>query len=77
MTRAPTRSSSACRSPIRGSGICADIDDLDEFVLREIEHFFDIYKQIEPGKMAETKGFRGPDEAYAELEASRRRYVDP
>jgi inorganic pyrophosphatase len=50
------------------------IDDLDEFVRREIEHFFDIYKQIEPDKMAETRGFDGPTEAYAELEASRRRY---
>jgi inorganic pyrophosphatase len=50
------------------------IEDLDEFVMREIEHFFDIYKQIEPGKMAETRGFAGPTEAYAELEASRQRY---
>lgn len=50
------------------------IDDLDEFTRREIEHFFDIYKQLEPDKMAETRGFSGPAEAYAELEASRRRH---
>lgn len=52
------------------------IDDLDEFTRREIEHFFDIYKQLEPGKMAETSGFSGPAEAYAELEDSRKRYQD-
>lgn len=51
------------------------IEDLDEFTRREIEHFFDIYKQLEPGKMSETGGFSGPEEAYAELAASRARYV--
>lgn len=57
-------------------GHLVGIDDLDEFTRREIEHFFDIYKQLEPGKMAETGGFSGPVEAYAELEASRRRHLD-
>jgi inorganic pyrophosphatase len=52
------------------------IDDLDEFTLREIEHFFDIYKQLEPDKMAETGGFSGPAEAYAELDASHQRFAD-
>jgi inorganic pyrophosphatase len=52
-----------------------EIDDLDEFVRQEIEHFFDIYKQLEPDKMSETAGFEGSMNAYAELEASRQRYV--
>jgi len=52
-----------------------DIDDLDPFVRREIEHFFDIYKQLEPGKMTETSGFHDAAEAYAELAASIARYV--
>ena len=52
------------------------IDDLDPFMRQEIEHFFDIYKQLEPDKMAETGGFAGPAEAYTELDASRRRYVE-
>lgn len=53
-----------------------EIDDLDEFIRREISHFFDIYKQLEPDKMSETDGFLGSTEAYAELESSRRRYRD-
>ena len=51
-----------------------DIDDVDPFLMREIDHFFDIYKELEPGKMAETAGFAGVDAAYAELDVSRRRY---
>lgn len=58
-----------------------DIGDLDEFFTSEIEHFFDIYKELEPGKMAETAGFAGVDAAYTELATSRRRYqegsIDP
>ncbi len=57
-------------------GHLRDIEDLDTFTKSEIEHFFDIYKQLEPGKMSETRGFGGPAEAYAELESSRKRYQD-
>ena len=53
-----------------------DIGDLDEFFTSEIEHFFDIYKELEPGKMAETAGFAGVDAAYTELATSRRRYQE-
>jgi len=52
-----------------------DIGDLDPFLLREIEQFFSAYKQLEPGKMSETHGFRNVSEAYAELAASRARFV--
>lgn len=52
-----------------------EVSDLDEFTTAEIEHFFDIYKQLEPDKMAETAGFGGAVDAYEELEASRERYV--
>lgn len=54
-----------------------DIGDLDPFLAAEIEHFFEVYKQLEPGKMSETAGFEGRDAAYAELAASRARYVPP
>lgn len=57
-------------------GHLVEIGDLDGFTRREIEHFFDIYKQLEPGKMAETAGFGDAAEAYAELAASRRRYTE-
>ena len=34
-----------------------DIDDLPGFLTREIEHFFEIYKALEPGKWADVRGF--------------------
>ena len=37
----------------------ADIDDLPRHLLHEIEHFFSIYKDLEPGKMSETGGVKG------------------
>ncbi len=54
-----------------------DITDIPEFTQREIEHFFDIYKMLEPAKESETGGFAGAAEAYAELDASRRRFAAP
>jgi inorganic pyrophosphatase len=52
----------------------ADIDDLPRHLLHEIEHFFSIYKDLEPGKMSETGGFEGRDAALAELASCRARY---
>lgn len=54
-----------------------EIGDLPGHAADEIEHFFDIYKQLEPGKMAETAGFGGSAAAYDELASSRQRYVPP
>ena len=34
----------------------ADLPDLPVHLLHEIEHFFSIYKDLEPGKMTETGG---------------------
>lgn len=51
-----------------------DIDDLPQFLLAEIEHFFDVYKQLEPEKFSLTAGFQNRAAAWAEIEASRRRY---
>jgi inorganic pyrophosphatase len=53
MTRAPTPLLCVPAGDPRHAGI-RDIGDLDEFFTSEIEHFFDIYKELEPGKMAET-----------------------
>ena len=50
-----------------------DIDDLPEFDQREIEHFFLIYKELEPGKSVEGASWAGRAAAEAEVEASRRR----
>lgn len=56
-----------------------DLRDLSDLrrthVLDEIEHFFETYKALEPGKGTETRGWEGRDAALAEIEASRARYV--
>jgi inorganic pyrophosphatase len=51
-----------------------DLHHLPEFDRLEIEHFFLIYKQLEPGKSIE--GTSWADHAAAEVEASRRRLRD-
>ncbi|HEU4567511.1 MAG TPA: inorganic diphosphatase [Marmoricola sp.] len=42
-----------------------DLGDLDRFQLDEIMHFFQVYKELEPGKGTTTGGWR--DRAAAEL----------
>ena len=53
-----------------------DLHHLPEFDRLEIEHFFLIYKQLEPGKCVEGQAWAGRREAEAEVEASRRRLKD-
>ena len=50
-----------------------DLHDLAQFDRLEIEHFFLIYKQLEPGKSVEGASWAGRAAAEAEVEASRRR----
>lgn len=50
-----------------------DVDDVPEFDRLEITHFFEVYKDLEPGKSVEGSHWEGRDAAYAEIEASRRR----
>jgi inorganic pyrophosphatase len=45
-----------------------DISDLDDFLRLEIQHFFAIYKAIEPGKSVEAGGERWAGRADAEAE---------
>mgnify|MGYP001579868156 FL=1 len=40
-----------------------DIEDVPESLKTEIEYFFSIYKELEPGKHIETKGFLGREKA--------------
>jgi inorganic pyrophosphatase len=42
-----------------------DLDDVPAHLTAEIGHFFDIYKEIEPGKSTDTRGWQG--RAAAEL----------
>ena len=50
-----------------------DLGDLSEFYRLEIQHFFETYKDLEPGKSVEGAHWAGRAEAEAEIEASRRR----
>ena len=49
---------------------------MSEFDRLEIQHFFEIYKDLEPGKCVEGATWCGRDEAEEEIEASRRRAVE-
>lgn len=48
-----------------------DITDLPKHLLNEIEHFFSIYKDLEPEKHTEVQGFEGREAAMKELESCR------
>ena len=50
-----------------------DLHDLPEFDRLEIEQFFMIYKELEPGKSVEGASWASRADAEAEVEASRRR----
>jgi inorganic pyrophosphatase len=50
-----------------------DIDDVSEFDLLEIQHFFEVYKALEPGKEVEAARWTGKEEADAEIEDCRKR----
>jgi inorganic pyrophosphatase len=53
-----------------------DLKDISEFDLLEIQHFFETYKDLEPGKSVEGATWTGRGEAEEEIEASRRRAVE-
>lgn len=38
-------------------------EDLPEILIRQIEHFFIHYKDLEPGKWVKLRGWGGPDQA--------------
>jgi inorganic pyrophosphatase len=50
-----------------------DIRHLPEFHRLEISHFFQIYKELEPGKSVAGASWTGRADAEAELAASRKR----
>jgi inorganic pyrophosphatase len=53
-----------------------DIYHLPEFDRLEIEHFFRVYKDLEPGKSVEGASWAGRAAAEAEIRASRERYAE-
>ena len=50
-----------------------DINDVSEFDRLEIQHFFETYKDLEPGKSVEGAEWVGHSEAEAEINASLQR----
>jgi inorganic pyrophosphatase len=50
-----------------------DIGDLPSQLRDEISHFFEVYKDLEPGKDTEIEGYQGVGEAWAEIRASQER----
>ena len=40
-----------------------DLNDIPEYTRKEIEHFFEHYKDLEPGKWVKTEGWQGRAEA--------------
>lgn len=49
-------------------------DDLDEILVEQIQHFFEYYKKMEPGKWVEIDSWKGADEAKQEILACLARY---
>lgn len=52
-----------------------DVQDLPRHLVAEIEHFFERYKDIEPGKQSEMGGFDGADAAQRTIDEARDRYL--
>ncbi|MGW1159741.1 inorganic diphosphatase [Streptomyces sp. NPDC002513] len=53
-----------------------DIDDVPTFDRLEITHFFEVYKELEPGKSVEGSHWEGRERTYAEIDAARRRAAE-
>ena len=47
-----------------------EVDGLPGALRAEIEHFFDVYKTLEPEKSTSTRGFEGRTKAVQEIEAA-------
>ncbi|SDJ88906.1 inorganic diphosphatase [Microbulbifer yueqingensis] len=52
-----------------------EIGDLPELLLKQIEHYFENYKALEPGKWVKVEGWDNADAARAEVMSSRERYL--
>src|ERR1700712_1194107 len=53
-----------------------DIKDVSEFDRLEIQHFFEVYKDLEPGKSVEGATWTGRKEAEEEIVLSRERLLE-
>jgi inorganic pyrophosphatase len=53
-----------------------DIGDVPSFDRLEIQHFFEVYKELEPGKSVQAEAWAGRDEAEVQVEACRNRAAE-
>ncbi len=53
-----------------------DLEDIGEFMKMEIQHFFETYKDLEPGKSVEGATWVNAMAAYEEIDVSRKRLAD-
>ncbi len=51
-------------------------EDMNELRLKQIQHFFEHYKDLEPGKWVKTMGWDGPEAARQEIRAGVAAYDD-
>lgn len=47
-----------------------DISELSDYLKSKIKHFFEVYKQLEPGKWVKTKDFLNKEKAKEEIQKS-------
>ena len=52
------------------------VDDLPQVLRNEIAQFFDIYKDLEPGKETTVKGWRDRGAALEEISSARKRFEE-
>ena len=53
-----------------------DVNGLPKHLLEEIEHFFIVYKDLEPGKHTSTKGYEGLSVAVRAIEEAQKRWAE-
>ena len=53
-----------------------DVSELPKHVAEEITHFFNVYKNLEPGKQVEIAGVYGREEAEEVIQRCYDRYID-
>ena len=54
-----------------------DISHLTPQLMAEIQHFFEVYKALEPNKYSSTSGIGNREDAWREIDESRANYVAP
>ncbi len=50
------------------------VDDLPEIVREKIKHFFEHYKELEPGKWVKVREWRGPEDAKRKISEAIERF---